>query len=101
MPGQWDFVIESETPTREALALPLQFADARVVLVLTIEGRSSGSFCSHRVSNGDWFAGWHGQSMLTRQTVYEQDWLDVEFQNMYYLMESATAGSTWLNQACV
>jgi hypothetical protein len=39
--------------------------------------------------------------MLTHvhmQITYEQDWLDYEIVNMYYMLESATAGSEWLKQ---
>ena len=32
--------------------------------------------------------------------VYEQDWLDYEIENLYWMVESATAGSTWMQQVC-
>ena len=38
------------------------------------------------------------QILTVSQTVYEQDWLDVEMQNLYWMLESPTAGSTWLQQ---
>ena len=38
--------------------------------------------------------------MMHLQIVYEQDWLDTEMQNLNFMLESATAGSTWLQQVC-
>ena len=42
---------------------------------------------------------WRDAHNVSDQTVYEQDWLDVEMQNLYWMLESPTAGATWLQQA--
>lgn len=69
--GDWDFVIENATAYNSAMAVPLQ-----------------EEFWEYLFSSS---AEW---GLIT----YEQDWLDVEMQNVFYLLESATAGQTWLSQ---
>lgn len=69
--GQWDFIIENGTSYKQAVALPLQEEFWEYFFATSAE--------------------W---GLIT----YEQDWLDYEILNMYYMLESATAGSEWLKQ---
>eukprot|EP00054_Salpingoeca_dolichothecata_P014018 m.78605 g.78605 ORF g.78605 m.78605 type:complete len:753 (+) comp20774_c0_seq2:47-2305(+) len=68
--GKWDFVIEKD-PSKRELALPLQ------------------------QEFWDWFL---ESSVRWGLRVYEQDWLDDQFDGTNYLLESATTARTWLMQ---
>ncbi len=92
-------MIEGGSDAKQPVALPLQLVDALTNDHSWVSDKSFGSFCSAKVSNGAWSDCFVATAEdLIAEIVYEQDWLDYEFMNMYYMLESATAGSTWINQ---
>ncbi len=101
-------MIENGTSSKMAVALPLQYCPCvRMILSLSFDWSVQTGVLGvsllreHKVGLGEdsvrVLCVAHS-FMSVRQIVYEQDWLDVEFENLYYLQESATAGRQWLMQ---